>query len=231
MKTMKHITFLITALMVFVACTTNHNHVISGPDEVVKPETQYLVMRQHIPEDIINSPMRDSFAYISGWYVDTISCWEDPVHAVIYENIPNGGWFEILYYLKENVIVTGNMTIYMDPDHKRIMTIDPRKYMNYNKKLFDAEKAARHSETNLVQFDMYNDTCTFWFSAKQHERGFWFHPPNPIAYFKGQLYSECMTTDKKSNWDDAQCLGKGTFRDVVINGVQQCENTPPDKKD
>jgi hypothetical protein len=223
--------------------------------------------------------MRDSMLVIGWWYIDTVSCWDDPVHAFICENMPNGGWFEIDYYLKENVIVCGNMSMYMDPNHKRIMTLNPSSYKNYNKKLFDAEKAVRDSvekvidqrsksrwyywkgqeetfwdsiennlpwnkllvhndiseesefvdsETvNFQEFDFCTDTCTFWFSAEQYEVGHWLWPPAPDTYFKGQLYSECKSTiGKRPNWDDAVCLGNGTFRDVVINGVQQCKDIP-----
>ena len=71
-----------------------------------------------------------------------------------------------------------------------------------------------------------DDSCTFWYSKGQDEISkqlVGLRHTTPL--FKGRLYTECIGPNSdgwRPNWDDVVYLGTGTFKDVTVNGVQQC---------
>ncbi len=126
--------YIIILTFLLVSCSQTETHIIrdSGFYKVEREELKYVVLRQYIPDDILNSPVRDSFSLHSWWYKDTISCWNDPLVATIFDDYI--GWVDVVYHLKDNAIQYGRVTMYMDPDDKRILTINGWIYRRYNPK-------------------------------------------------------------------------------------------------
>jgi hypothetical protein len=100
--------------------------VVNQRDSVARSELKYLMHRQYIPDDLLDSPIRDKFSFHGdAWYIDTISCWDSPYEAVIWDDFI--GWLNVIYFLEENAIRCGNATYQMHPEGMRILTFDPFK--------------------------------------------------------------------------------------------------------